>query len=91
VHLAGIMNIKTWLLLGISEWRWSDDEHKTYWYNSVELIRTKNEEKLSDLIIIVKEKLHLFSFETLIIYPNHSNYDITDIMYSVHCFQTLLS
>jgi hypothetical protein len=35
--------------------------------------------------------LHLFSFETPIIYPNHSNYDITDIMGSVHCFQTLLS
>ena len=57
VHLAGIMNVKTWLLLGVSEWRWSDDEYKTYWYNSVELIRTKNEEKLSDLIIVVKEKL----------------------------------
>jgi tetratricopeptide (TPR) repeat protein len=57
VHLAGIMNIKTWLLLGVSEWRWSDDEYKTYWYNSVELIRTKNEEELSDLMIVVKEKL----------------------------------
>lgn len=64
VHLAGILNIKTWLLLGISEWRWSDDEHKTYWYNSVELIRTKNKEDLSDLTIIIKEKLKKLLNET---------------------------
>ena len=57
VHLAGILNIKTWLLLGISEWRWADDNHKTYWYNSVELIRTKNKEQLQDLLVVVKQKL----------------------------------
>jgi tetratricopeptide (TPR) repeat protein len=40
VHLAGILKIKTWLLLGnYSEWRWSDDLNKTYWYESVEIIR----------------------------------------------------
>jgi tetratricopeptide (TPR) repeat protein len=57
VHLAGILNVKTWLLLGISEWRWSDDASKTYWYNSVELIRTKENEELKDLIKTVKTKL----------------------------------
>ena len=56
-HLAGILNIKTWLLLGISEWRWSDDPNKTYWYNSVELIRTKENQNLKDLLINVKERL----------------------------------
>ena len=35
--------------------------------------------------------LHFFSFQTPTIYSNHSNYDITDIMGYVHCFQTLLS
>ncbi len=35
--------------------------------------------------------LHLWTFKTPIIYPNHSNYDITDIMGYVHCFQTRLS
>lgn len=59
VHLAGILNVKTWLLLGTSEWRWSDDPDKTYWYNSVELIRTNEKQKLSDLLPIVKEKLTL--------------------------------
>jgi tetratricopeptide (TPR) repeat protein len=43
VHLAGIMNVKTWLLLGYSEWRWGNDEN-TYWYNSVELIRSNGGE-----------------------------------------------
>jgi ADP-heptose:LPS heptosyltransferase len=56
-HLAGVLNVKTWLLLGTSEWRWSDDINKTYWYNSVELIRTKENEKLKDLIKTVKDKL----------------------------------
>jgi tetratricopeptide (TPR) repeat protein len=57
VHLAGILNVKTWLLLGTSDWRWSDDVSKTYWYNSVELIRTKENEELKDLIKTVKTKL----------------------------------
>ena len=57
VHLAGILNVKTWLLLGTSEWRWSNDNNKTYWYNSVELIRTKENEELKDLIKTVKNKL----------------------------------
>lgn len=59
VHLAGILNVKTLLLLGTSEWRWSNDPNKTYWYNSVELIRTNEKQKLSDLLHIVKEKLTL--------------------------------
>ena len=57
VHLAGVLNIKTWLLLGVSDWRWSDDAHKTYWYDSVELIRTNEGEKLIDLLKTVKTKL----------------------------------
>jgi len=49
--------VKTWLLLGKSEWRWSDDPNKTYWYDSVELIRTNENEELSDLLKVVKNKL----------------------------------
>lgn len=59
VHLAGILGIKTWLLLGYSEWRWSNVENKTYWYNSVELIRTnKDERELKNIIPRVKSKLY---------------------------------
>ena len=57
VHLAGILNVNTWLLLGNSEWRWSNENSKTYWYNSVELIRTTKNEELKDLIKTVKKKL----------------------------------
>jgi ADP-heptose:LPS heptosyltransferase len=57
VHLAGIMNINTWLLLGVSEWRWSNDKHKTYWYDSVELIRSKDNEPLDTVLPIVRDKL----------------------------------
>jgi ADP-heptose:LPS heptosyltransferase len=59
-HLAGVLNVETWLLLGYSEWRWSNDETKTYWYNSVELIRRHDKEEyseLKDLIYKVKDKL----------------------------------
>ena len=57
VHIAGVLNVKTWLLLGLSDWRWSDDAHKTYWYDSVELIRVNNDEPLSDALKLVKTKL----------------------------------
>jgi ADP-heptose:LPS heptosyltransferase len=61
VHLAGILNVKTWLLLGYSEWRWSNDPHKTYWYNSVELIRTNGEEFKDIVKTKVKDKLAQFT------------------------------
>jgi ADP-heptose:LPS heptosyltransferase len=56
-HLAGVLNVKTWLLLGKTDWRWSDDVDKTYWYNSIELIRTVENEEFKDLLIKVKDKL----------------------------------
>jgi ADP-heptose:LPS heptosyltransferase len=57
VHLAGVLGLKTWLLLGkYSDWRWSIDE-KTYWYESVELIRMKEKDELKNIMPIVKEKL----------------------------------
>jgi len=58
VHLAGIMNVKTWLLLGCySEWRWSNEESHTYWYNSVELVRMKEKQELKNILKTVKNKL----------------------------------
>lgn len=58
VHIAGVMGIKTWLLLSfVSEWRWSTDE-KSYWYNSVDIIRVKDrKELLPSIMPIVKKKL----------------------------------
>ena len=57
VHLAGVLNVKTWLLLGTHDWRWSNDENKSYWYDSVEFIRTKEYEEFKDNIKTAKTKL----------------------------------
>jgi ADP-heptose:LPS heptosyltransferase len=58
VHLAGALNIKTWLLLGNgSDWRWFND-NKCVWYNSVEIIRMTENKQLKCIIKdIVKNKL----------------------------------
>lgn len=56
VHIAGAMNVKTWMLLGkYSEWRWSN-ENTTYWYNSVEIIRNQVGD-LCNLMPSVKTRL----------------------------------
>ena len=57
-HLAGVLNVKTWLLLGYgSDWRWSNNENTTYWYNSVELIRMNENKELNLILKTVKSKL----------------------------------
>jgi ADP-heptose:LPS heptosyltransferase/Tfp pilus assembly protein PilF len=57
-HLAGTLNVPTWLFIGYSDWRWSTGTNKTYWYNSVELIRKqKQDDDFKDILIIVKNKL----------------------------------
>jgi hypothetical protein len=57
VHLAGVLNIKTLLLLGYtSDWRWFDDDICN-WYKSVELMRMKEDKELKKIIINVREKL----------------------------------
>jgi ADP-heptose:LPS heptosyltransferase/Flp pilus assembly protein TadD len=59
VHLAGVLNIKTWLLLGfVSDWRWFKDDKISHWYNSVELIRMKENKELKYILSEVNEKLH---------------------------------
>ena len=61
VHLAGIMNVKTWLLLGrYSEWRWANDDSTTYWYNSVELIRMREKKELRFILETLTSKLKTF-------------------------------
>lgn len=43
VHLAGILDVHTLLMLGYtSDWRWFADNEKV-WYNSVELLRVNND------------------------------------------------
>ena len=42
IHLAGILNVKSFLLLNFnSDWRWFNDTEKTIWYPSVSIIKQK--------------------------------------------------
>ena len=57
VHLAGVLNIKTWLLVGfVSDWRWFSD-NTCCWYNSVEILRMTENKQLKYILLDVKEKL----------------------------------
>ena len=57
-HLAGVMGIKTWLLLGYgSDWRWFKDETKCDLYDSVEYIRLKKNIPFKDIVPHVVNKL----------------------------------
>jgi ADP-heptose:LPS heptosyltransferase len=58
VHLAGVLNVRTLLLLGnYSEWRWSNED-TTYWYDSVELIRLKDKSKdFKEVLKLSKKRL----------------------------------
>jgi ADP-heptose:LPS heptosyltransferase len=62
VHLAGVLNVKTFLLLGkYSEWRWSNDD-TTYWYDSVELIRMKDDNGFKNILKTVKNSINKYIF-----------------------------
>lgn len=56
-HLAGVLNVKTLLLLGyISEWRWFNDNTKI-WYDSVDLLHMTENIELKNILPQVKEIL----------------------------------
>ena len=56
-HMAGVMGVKTLLLIGYtSEWRWFNNSDKV-WYDSVEIIRMNEQKPLSDLLPRVKKLL----------------------------------
>jgi len=56
-HLAGVLKIKTLLLLGyISEWRWFNNNEKI-WYDSVDLLRMTENSELKNILPQVKNIL----------------------------------
>ena len=56
-HLAGVLNVKTLLLLGkLSDWRWFDDNEKI-WYESVEILRMTENKDLKYILPEVKNIL----------------------------------
>ena len=69
-HLAGVMGVKTLLLIGYSsDWRWFDTDEKV-WYNSVEIVRMNENKSLSYLLPKVKSLL-LREYESKFIETNH--------------------
>lgn len=57
VHLAGVLNVKTLLLLGYgSDWRWFDNNEKV-WYESVDIIRMDENKELKCLLPQVRDIL----------------------------------
>lgn len=58
IHLAGILNIKSILLLNYnSDWRWFKDKKKTIWYPSVEIIKQKTFDSWDNVFYELKERL----------------------------------
>ena len=58
IHLAGILNVKSILLLNYnSEWRWFEDKKKTIWYPSVEIIKQNNFNSWDNVFYELKKKI----------------------------------
>ena len=56
-HIAGVMGVKTLLLIGYtSEWRWFDTDDKI-WYESIQIIRMNQQKPLAELLPRIKNIL----------------------------------
>lgn len=56
-HIAGVMGVKTLLLIGYtSEWRWFDTDDKV-WYESIQIIRMNQQKPLAELLPRIKNIL----------------------------------
>ena len=61
VHLAGVLNIPTLLLLGNgSDWRWSNVD-ECYWFENVTIMRSKSNNDLKTILSDVKPKIQEIS------------------------------
>ena len=64
IHLAGILNVKSILLLNYnSDWRWFEDEKKTIWYPSVEIIKQKTFNSWVHVFHELREKVEKLSYK----------------------------
>ena len=58
IHLAGILNVKSILLLNYnSEWRWFEDEKKTIWYPSIDIIKQQKFNSWDNVFIELKKRI----------------------------------
>jgi len=64
IHLAGILNIKSILLLNYnSDWRWFEDKKKTIWYPSVEIIKQKTFNSWDNVFYELKKRIEKFTYK----------------------------
>ena len=58
IHLAGILNVKSYLLLNYnSDWRWFNDKKDTIWYPSVEIIKQEKFDSWDNVFKELKTKI----------------------------------
>ena len=58
IHLAGILNKKSILLLNYnSDWRWFDDNDQTIWYPSIEIIKQEKFDSWNDVFVKLENKI----------------------------------
>ena len=64
IHLAGILNIKSILLLSYnSDWRWFQDTKKTIWYPSVEIIKQKTFTSWDNVFYELKKRIEKLTYK----------------------------
>ena len=64
IHLAGILNIKSILLLNYnSDWRWFQDKKKTVWYPSVEIIKQKTFNSWDYVFYKLKQRIEKLTYK----------------------------
>ena len=58
IHLAGILNKKSILLLNYnSDWRWFDDNNKTIWYPSIDIIKQEKFDNWNEVFVKLENKI----------------------------------
>ena len=64
IHLAGILDIKSILLLNYnSDWRWFQDKKKTVWYPSVEIIKQKTFNSWDYVFYKLKQRIEKLTYK----------------------------
>jgi ADP-heptose:LPS heptosyltransferase len=64
IHLAGILNIKSILLLNYnSDWRWFKDKKKTLWYPSVEIIKQNTFNSWDNVFYELKKRIEKLTYK----------------------------
>ena len=58
IHLAGILNINSVLLLNYnSDWRWFDDSKSTIWYPSVKILKQNKFDDWTNVFVELQQIL----------------------------------